>query len=146
MADAEIDEVTRAVANLAEKFTEVADVRRETLEHGIVAVNVKPRNPQALGMTWLVMKDEIVFQAGHHGGRWELARTPEDIAWMECVADAVASGHVWETFGPKRSRVQVAMKDGTTETDTGYSAGAGLLPVPGWRRRGRSVKYASYFD
>jgi hypothetical protein len=146
MADAELDEVSRALANLEAKLGEVAAVGRKTLEYGIVAVDVKPRNPQALAMTWLVMKDEIVFQAGRHGGRWELAKTLKDVAWMERVADAVVSGHVCETFGPKRSRVEVTMEDGTTETETGYSTGSGLLPVPGWRRRGRTVKYASYFE
>jgi hypothetical protein len=146
MADAEMGEVSRVLANLEAKLSDVAAVSRKTLEHGIVTVDEKPRNPHALGMTWLVMKDEIVFQAGHHGGRWELAKTLEDVAWMDRAADAVMSGHVRETFGPKRSRVEVAMEDGTTETETGYSTGSGLLPVPGWRRWGRTVKYGSYFE
>ncbi len=140
------DEPDQSLSDLETRLSEVADVCRETLEHGVVAVDVTPSNPEALGMTWMVSKDDIQFQAGHEGGRWELANTREDLARMVRLASAVAHGHVREIFGPRRSRVEVTLEDGTTETETGYSAVAGLLPVPGWRRRGRTVKYASYFD
>ncbi len=146
MANDELDEAGQALAELEAELSEFAHVGRETLEHGIVMVDVTPPKPDALCMTWLVMKDEIVFQAGHHGGRWELAKTPEDVAWMARVASAVAHGRVRETFGPNRSRVEVTMEDGTSETETGYSPGSGWLPAPGWKRKGRTVEYASYFD
>lgn len=94
MSDDELDEISRALANLEAKLAEVAAVSRETLEYGVVAVVVAPRNPQALGMTWLVMKDEIVFEVNHHGGRWELAKTTDDVARIERLEDAVVSGHV----------------------------------------------------
>lgn len=148
MDDLPTDELSRLLSDLAAKLGEVAEVDRETLQDGAgVVVNVTPRNPLALAMSWIVMKDEIVFQTGDRGGCWELARTLDDVDWMARVANAVARGRVRETFGPKRSWVEVTLEDGTTETMTGYTGGLlSLLPTPGWKRRGRTVEYASYFD
>lgn len=92
----EPDEINQALADLEAELGETADVSRETLKYGIVMVDVTPPNQDALSMNWLVMKDEIVFHAGHQGGRWELAKTVESIAWMGRVGRAITRGRVRE--------------------------------------------------
>jgi len=141
VADEDVDEVDAASLALETELSPVADVDRETLENGIVVVEVTPRNPDALAVTWIHLGSEIVFQAGRHGGRWELARTSEDVAFMRRLVQGIVAGRVRETFGPRRSQVQVTLSDGTTVTETGQM---GCLPIPGWKRRGSTVEYAAH--
>lgn len=145
MGDEQAGAIIEHLVRLEVELRDVADVERTMLQVGTMTI-VKPRNPEALGMSWIVMKDEIVFQAGHEGGRWELAKTPEGVAWMEGLVNAVAHGQVTETFGPKRSTVNLRLGDATSVSQTGHSTGTCWLPAPRWRPRGRTVVYASYFD
>ena len=84
------------------------------------------------------------LEAGNEGGRWEVERSSEQLAFLEELARSVVAGRVVETLGPGRSRVEVTLADGTTEIETGYSAPRGCLPVPGWVRRGRRVEYTPW--
>lgn len=129
------------MANLEAELAGIADVDRKTPMPGCVRVEVSPRNPASLPITWTLLGEEIIVESGRHGGRWELARTPDDVAFMRGLVRSIAAGRVRETFGPKRSRVEVTLEDGTTVSETGY---ASLLPRPGWRRGGHTVVYESY--
>jgi hypothetical protein len=137
----DMDGIGQSLSDLEAGLIEIAHIHREELGPGIVAVEIDPRNPKALPMTWTFLGQEIVVQAGRHGGRWELARTPEDVAFMKRLVRSIVAGRVRETFGPKRSCVEVTMEDGSIVSETGY---ANAVPVPGWKRRGRTVAYGEY--
>lgn len=115
---------------------------------GIRFLDVEPTSTRALRFSWIEYGGDgdgaLQLQAGHHGGRWELEATMEDVQFIEDVARAVIAGHVVETFGPKRSLVEVTLLNGEVVRETGYDAVRGLIPMPGWRRRGRRVVYAPY--
>ena len=135
------DDLGQVLSDLEEVLAKIADVDRDTDETGMVIVKVTPRNPEALPITWICQGSEITLQAGRYGGMWELSRADDDIAFMQRVIRSITAGRVRETFGPKRSRVDVTLEDGTTVAETGYES---WLPRPGWRRRGRTVAYKSY--
>jgi hypothetical protein len=94
-------------------------------------------------MSWLLLGEyEVILEAGvGPGGRWELPRTPEGVAYLRQLVEAIVAGRVVETFGPRRSCVTVTMADGTQVSETGY---IGWWPAPGWKRRGHTVEYAAY--
>lgn len=135
------DEIAAVLAGLEAELASIADVERKTLSPGMVRVEVSPRNPGALPITWTFVGDEIIVEAGRHGGRWEFGRTQSDVGFMTSLVQSVVAGRVRETFGPKRSRVEVTLEDGTTVMETGYVS---VVPRPGWRRRGQTVVYESY--
>jgi hypothetical protein len=89
------------------------------------------------------MVGELGFQAGHQGGMWELDRTEADAILIESLARAVVAGRVVETFAHSRSRVEIALEDGSVRRESGYS-GLLIVPLPGWPRWGRKVHYEPY--
>lgn len=133
------------LAALEEDLSKVAKVHREELGAGISAVCIDPRNPDALPMTWTMLGDvEVILEAGAGaGGRWELTYGPSDLHLLRQVVESIVAGRVEETFGPgRRSSVSVTMADGHTSTSTGQ---IGIWPPAwGWKRRGRTVRYAPY--
>lgn len=136
------EDVMRSCAGLATVTTSEAP--------GMRFVDVAPIAPGALGFHWIEFRSDsdaveaLQVQAGHHGGRWELGAAVEDVEFIWELARAVVAGHVVETFGPGRSRVDVTLLSGELVSETGYDAPRGCLPVPGWLRRGRTVRYESY--
>lgn len=136
------EDVTRACAGLATVATSEAS--------GMRFVDVAPIAPGALGFHWIEFRSEsgsveaLQVEAGHHGGRWELDATVEDVEFIWDVARAVIAGRVVETFGPGRSRVDVTLLNGELVRETGADAPRGCLPIPGWIRRGRTVAYEPY--
>ncbi|WP_432948102.1 hypothetical protein ACQPXM_12775 [Kribbella sp. CA-253562] len=88
--------------------------------------------------------DALQVEAGHQGGRWELGRDQDDLLLLIDLVRSVVAGRVIEVFGPARSRVEVTLSDGTRKVEIGARAPVGCLPVPGWMRFGRRVKYAPY--
>lgn len=106
------------------------------------SVQVEPRNSDARSISWTYLgSEEIVLEVGRYGGRWELTRSREDIAFLTDIVRSVIAGRVRETFGWRRSRVEVTFPDGTTAVETGYVS---FIPTPGWRRRGKTIQYAPY--
>ena len=136
------DEVQQRLVDLQGRLREIADVERDEFAVGLCSVHVTPRRPGGLAFSWIELGDEVIFEAGHLGGRWELPRSVGSVAFMEQLVDAVLRGRVKETFGPRRSRVEITTEGGLTFTETGHTS---LWPAPGWRRRGRTVEYRSYF-
>lgn len=131
--DALADELERNLAG-------VAEVRRSEPHF----VEVTPRNHRAVGVIWFDTGDELQVETlGDRGGRWQLRRSEADAALVEELVRAVVAGRVSEVFGPHRSAVTVTFEDGSTDTEVGYGPGA-FLPRPGWKRRGRQVKYEPY--
>ncbi len=97
------DEITARLATfeaqLRAELGDRASVRRRLVADGTISsVEITPSNPRALHLCWLEMFDELGFQAGHNGGRWELDRTDEDVALVELLVRAVIAGRVIETF------------------------------------------------
>jgi hypothetical protein len=102
-----------------------------------------PARQNALAVSWVDFGDDLDLYAGTQG-RWELERTPEDVAFVKDVVRAIVAGRVREVLAPGRARIVVTMADGTTVRETGYDALVGCLPLPGWRRWGREVRHAPY--
>ncbi|MBC7597300.1 MAG: hypothetical protein H7288_25835 [Kineosporiaceae bacterium] len=109
-------------------------------------VDVIPRTDSALPVGWIELGSELILQAGHHGGRWELKRELEQMDFLEDVVRSVIDGRVTEVFAPGRSRVEVTLRDGSVVAEAGYATLRGCLPLPGWVRRGRRVHYAPYAE
>ncbi|MFI7523943.1 hypothetical protein [Micromonospora globbae] len=128
---------------LAHELAGAAEVKIENLRCGL-SVTITPTNPHARAFGWADFGDEIVLQVGEYGGRWKLRPVPEDLAFLDDVARSVVAGRVREVLARKRSLIEVVMPDGSVETETGYEGLAGCLPLPAWRRRSRSVRYAPY--
>jgi hypothetical protein len=133
--------LSRMLADMEHALENCAEVTRETQIPGFVTISVVPRNPNARAIWLSYMGDQIILEAGEHGGRWELERTPEDVALLVDVVESIAAGRVRETVGPRRSMVEVTLADGRTIRETGYDS---LRPRPGWKRRGRLVQYEAY--
>lgn len=110
----------------------------------IRSVVVRPHNPGALAVG-LTCEQWIVVEAGQVGGRWELGYEGADVARAKRLLDAAVAGRVAETFALGRSRVVVTLADGSTETETGYQGClTSLVPLPGWKRWGRTTQYEPY--
>ncbi len=99
----------------------------------------------ACPVTWRPLGDEIILGIGRGGCRWELASTPDDVAFLRDVVDAALDGRVSEVFGPARSRVTVTLADGRQVMTEQATVPRGCLPVPRWRRRTSNwMDYAAY--
>lgn len=123
-----------------------ATVERKVLADGkISTVSIRPERPHALGVVWIVMgPDEVVLQAGHRGGRWELELATADIDFLEEVTRSVVAGRAAEVFAWRRSRVEVTLSDGRVVREDGREGLQSLVPLPAWRRWGRRVQYNPY--
>jgi hypothetical protein len=128
---------------LAHELAGAAEVKVENPQWGL-AVTITPTNPDARAFGWADFGEEIVLQVGEYGGRWELRPVPEDLAFLDDMANSVVAGRVREVLARKRSLVEVVMPDGSVETHIGYEGLAGCLPLSAWRRRSRSVQYTPY--
>jgi hypothetical protein len=143
------DEFAQRLARLADDLetalgdsavVQCADLRHS--DAGAVQTTVIPVRQDALSVTWLDFGNGLQVEAGHNGGRWELSRDLDAVTFIENVARSVVAGRAVEIFGPRRSRVEVTFPDGTVAAETG-SQGL-VLPLRGWRKRGRRVGYAPY--
>lgn len=104
-----------------------------------------PQPAGACPVNWLPLGDEIILEVGRGGCRWELASTPEDVAFLRDVVDAALDGRVSEVFGPARSCVTVTLADGRRVTTEQSTVPRGCLPVPRWRRStSNRMDYAPY--
>lgn len=111
----------------------------------ITAVSITPFRHDALAVYWMeVDYDELIVQAGHNGGRWELDFTHGDAGFIEDVTRSVIAGRVVETFGWRRSRVEITLTDGQITRETGGKGFLSLIPLPGWPRLGRRTHYGPY--
>lgn len=109
------------------------------------AITITPMREGALAVTWNDFGDGLSLTAGHNGGWWEqIDRDDEGVRFIEDMVRSVIAGQVVEVFGLRRSTVRVTMADGEVVEETGHSFPLGILPSPGWRRRGRQVRYAPY--
>lgn len=133
--------IQAALAAMESDLAEVAELTREVHGPDDVTLTVTPRNPDALPIWLCYIGDEILIEAGSFGGSWELQRTAEDVGFLIDLVESIRAGRVREILGPKRSRVQVTLADGTTVASTGYQS---VAPRPGWRLRGQTVVYESY--
>ena len=149
MYDDEFSAQLRGLAErLASELGASVEFEAEDYSEGRVhAYTLRPVVPGALPIYFTDMTGQALqLDAGSEGGRWEVERSSEQLAFLEELARSVVAGRVVETFGPGRSRVEVTLADGTTRIETGYSAPRGCLPVPGWVRRGRRVQYTPWLS
>lgn len=110
----------------------------------IRSVLLRPHNPAALAVA-LTCEQWVVVEVGRVGGRWELGYEDADVEQAKRLLDAAVAGRVAETFALGRSRVVVTLADGSTETETGYQGClTSLVPLPGWKRWGRTTQYEPY--
>ena len=127
------------------EFPECCRVERTTVSQGLLRlVHVSPTRGGASPTGWMDMVDELQVFAGEGDCRWELARTEADVQFIENVVESVLAGRVTEAFGPSRSKVAVTLADGTVAEQTVTTGLRGLIPSPGWRPRGRHVRYGAY--
>lgn len=131
------------VERLAHELSAVANLEATDYVEGRVhGYSLWPAASGALPLHFTDMTGyALQLEAGSEGGRWELERSQEQLAFLEELARSVVAGRVVETFAPGRSRVEVTLTDGMPAVETGYSP-RGCLPVPGWVRRGRRVHYS----
>jgi hypothetical protein len=140
------DRVARRLKGLADELEldlgPAVRVERDPLRR---SVTLTPARQDALGVTWTDFGTELqVETASGFGGRFELSRTDEDVDFVEAVVRSVVAGRVVEIFARDRSRLSITMPDGSREVETGYQGLRGCLPLPGWPRWGRAVRYAPY--
>ena len=121
------EQIAAALADIEAGLGAIAEITREAKAPGYVTLSVAPRNPKARPIWLCFIGDEIVIEAGSPGGRWELRRTREDVAFLGDLIGSITAGRVREIVGPKRSRVEVTLADGTTVAETGY---ASVIPRP----------------
>jgi hypothetical protein len=137
-------------ARLRKQLEDEARVEHELISgvttSRVSMVSITPRRPDALAVGWLEMGDsEIIFHAGHIGGRWELGHTDADVDLVEDLIESVVAGRVVEIFAPRRSQVRITLADGQIERETGLNGCLTLFaPLPGWKRLGRHVYYHAY--
>lgn len=109
-----------------------------------VVVEVEPVNPAAAPISWIASDVDVVLSVGRGSGpRWELDLDNDGLMGFEDVVRAGIDGRVRETFAWHRSFVEVLHDDGMVERSTGGGL-MGLVPMPGWKRWGRHVRYEPY--
>lgn len=147
-ADDSLDEAQRTVDSLEAYVRslvgESATIERSSFSEGQVAIlwvtplNSSARSLAVIGHQWLQV------EAGESGGCWELDYTAENVEFARSIIEAVISGRVVELMSLGRSEVQVTLATGEVVTETGYGTGLGWLPIPGWRKRAKVVRYEPY--
>jgi hypothetical protein len=142
------DQVSALLDRLAERLRDRtrggATVQREDVPGTGVAWHVWPDNPRSAAVGWLAWDDGLLLYIGVGNAQWELEGTAEDVRFVEEVARAVVAGRAVEVAAPGRVRAEVTLADGRVERTTTINAPFGLLPLPGWRRWGRKVRYEPY--
>ncbi len=145
----EPDEIAQRLAQLATQLQmELGDAATVTTEsdnmRGIETA-ITPVREDALSVAWNDFGDQLSLCAGHNGGWWDwVVRDGEGVQFIEDMVRAIIAGEAVEVFGLRRSTVQVTMPDGDVIEETGHDFPLGIVPLPGWRRRGRRVRYAPY--
>jgi hypothetical protein len=133
------------VESVERQLGEAVNIRQESIPNASVeTVRLDPQRPDACFVSWAELGvSELILQVGQ-GGRWELGRDLESVVLIERIVRAVIDGQVTEVRAPGRSKVTVNLDDGTQKSSVGHNAPLGLIPIPLWRRRGRSVSYSPY--
>lgn len=73
--------------------------------------------------------------------------TPDWPGWISWIDEAIAAavaGRVVVREGPDRRQIDIEMPDGQTYSPTEADFPLGCLPLPGWRRRARVVRFEPY--
>ena len=140
------DRLLALEASLRLRLADRADVDRSQLNDHIAVITLLPHRHTALTVEWLdIAGNQLQINAGYIGGVWELDREHSDVDFLESIIEAVIAGRVVETFGHRRSRVEVTLADGRVEQETGTSGCLNaLIPRLGWTHRGRQVTYDAY--
>lgn len=121
-----------------------ASVKRDVVAEGRISVlAIRPGNPGAREID-VIGEQSLVVQVGDGSGRWELAYSVEDLRLARRLIESVVAGRVVERSAVARSRVSVVLADGREVSQSGYDGLLGLLPLPGWRRWGRTTRYQPY--
>ena len=104
-------------------------------------VSIVRRREGALSVTWIELLGELILGAGTYGGRWELDRSLASAELIRQVLDAAIAGRIVEILSLQRSKIIVTLANGSTLEETGSEGLLGIIPIPGWERRGRRVEY-----
>ena len=142
------DPSNRAVDDLAEFVRDLAGnsarVERGDVGPGLPTLWIEPVNPCARSVS-IIGEQWLVVQLGEEGGRWELDYDDADLLLAKRLIHAAYAGRVVERLTFARSRVTVTFEDGETLSETGYGGClSGLLPLPGWTRWGREIRFEPY--
>ncbi|GLY33876.1 hypothetical protein [Kineosporia sp. NBRC 101731] len=145
MESAQVEAHLRSIEDLVSDLGSVVTMTHQQFgPAGGHMVSAIPANPRSLAFSW-IWTDEVVFEAGREGGRWELEPTAADLEFLGDLVAAVVAGRVVETFAASRSTVAFALSSGGIVRETGYGGGlVSLIPLPGWRRWGRRIQYEPY--
>lgn len=71
--------LSRGLADMEQALENCADVTRETQIPGFVTIAVAPRNPNARAIWLAYAGDEIILQAGEHGGAGNWSAHPRTL-------------------------------------------------------------------
>lgn len=130
---------------LRDELLGVAIVEHRQVADRITSVTIEPRRDTSLAVHWTILgAAEIILQAGHNGGHWELEYTARDIDFLEDITRSVVAGRAVETFAWRRSRVEVTLDRGDVAHETGGQGFLSMLPLPAWRKWGRRIQYDAY--
>jgi len=137
------DEVGRALkaltARIARTFGDAVAIATDRPASGIVVTTMEPARPGACRIGWIETTDELIVDAGQHGGRWERFRDTDAVEFIDRLIEAVAAGRVTERFRGRSARLSASLRDGKTARSS--VSGSSVPNRPFWRREGRDVQY-----
>ncbi len=138
------DPVARRLVSLADRYrAQLAGVALvgACAVPGAAGGTLTPGRDGAVGVGWSDLGDRLEVQvlAPDGGGRFPtVGRTPEDVALLECLLDAVVAGHARQVTAHGRSRVEITLDTGpVTDAD---AAADGLR----WPRRVTRTDFRAY--
>lgn len=139
------DRLRLLVQSVEGRLGQAVVVHKDSIRNAPVeTLHLGPRRPDACPVSWAEMGgSELVLQVSG-GGRWEMARNVESVSFIEQIVGAVIAGRVTEVIAPGHSKVTVTLGDGTEKSSVVHNDLLGLLPIPFWRSRGRSVSFSAY--
>lgn len=108
--------------------------------YGFAQVNFHPQDGDGTPMSLACLGTlELLLFYGDGRARWELDWSPEDVKFVKDVVRAACTGNSREVRAPGRTHVDVFLPDGSTVKTSTYEFPMGLIPMPGWKKRGRKT-------
>lgn len=100
------------IDHLTSQLGDSAVVSRKFPTPKITVTSIEPTNHLACPVSIAELGDKEWVLSVSRGGRWEAARTLENLVLIESLVTAAIEGHVSETIRPGGARVAVTTGDG----------------------------------
>jgi hypothetical protein len=109
--------------------------------YGFAQVKFHPQDGEGTPISLACLgTPELLLFYGDGRARWELDWSPQDVKFLKDVVRAVCTGNSREISAPGRIHVEVLLPDGSTVKTSTYEFPMGLIPMPGWKKRGRKTR------